>query len=638
MKSLLKNIGWAAGISLVIGSLAGTADAIQALRLNPMIVAGRDRVFYFSDVAGFYGLIWAGLMAVFAVAARAVFRGRRSRFSDLSAQVISGSVTLYVYAATVVWFNDRLLPFAVSATSFAGNAAYLALMALLFLPAFFLVRALLSKFRSGRPGRFFRNAALALAMIFTANAIMALGDLGRATLAGVSSNPRPKDAGKVILITLDALRADHLSCYGYRKSQTPSIDSLAQAGYLFRNALSNAPHTYPSFSSMFTSRYAEVSGFCQFMPIPNEMPTLAQLLQGQGIKTGAIISNVFMNSSLNLTRGFSDLYNSFEPGFLPRISATHLNLAIGRVSGLALRNQSSRVLTDKALKWLEKNGNEPFFLWVHYIEPHFPYGDLWVTLTPEPGYNGKLDQRINSPDFPAADRDGELKLTQEDIAHVLFLYDQDTKYADSQIGRLFSFLKESGLWDKSTIILTADHGEEFLEHGHVGHSNYLYWESLHVPLIIKLPGPGRPAEIGAPVELLDLFPTVLDLFRISPPQGIDGQSLLPLMSGGENVHKQYLYGSCNRHQTRQFALRDSRFTLIWHPWIKVFQLFDRESDPSEATDISAQRPEIAKQMLDRLIEIKRRNLKLYVELHPAGTEKARATLDKKKLKALGYVK
>jgi len=642
MRSLARKIIWAIALGIVIGSFAGFVDAGIAVFSNPSLGRGRGLLLYFSRVAAYYALFWSLLAFFYCLLLLSVFRVpaiRNPRFSDLSGHIVSLGFVLQFYIDSVNRMNDRLST-ATTPKIALSNALYLVLMALLYSAVYLLFRMIAVRFRKSAAAIFLKTAAGLIALVLGINLLSAVAEAperlgaqpGRITLEERDKGPN------IILIIIDSLRPDHLSCYGYHEAKTANIDGLAEQSLVFMNAMANAPWTYPSLASIFTSLYPDALSNCLLAPIPDQVPTLAQIVSGSGIKTAAIVSNPFINSSLGLTSGFTHKWNSYEPYFLPAFSSTNLNIFLARILRRVYQNEGAATITHRVIRWLSNNQNAPFFLWVHYIDPHHPYGKKWNDIISGKRFQEKPGAEANSLKPPGT-KDGENSAPNApDLRRIEYLYDQDLLYTDRYLGELFRFLRGNGLWEKSAIILTADHGEEFFERGHIGHNVNLDWGAIHVPLMIKMPGAGPSGLIREPVELVDLYPTILELLGIPSSVAIQGKSLLPMIRGGAAREDDFFYSSCNRFQSPQIGLRDSRYTLIYYPREKKFQLFDRVKDPWEQKDIAGAEPQVAQKMLAALRERRRANKNLYLKFYPEGKVRPEVRLDQRALRALGYVK
>jgi len=311
----------------------------------------------------------------------------------------------------------------------------------------------------------------------------------------------------ILLITLDTLRADHLGCYGNSQIKTPHIDRLAKEGVRFTGAVCQAPLTGPSHDSILTGLYPHTHGVrINGYPLPESSATAAEILKANGYKTAGFVSVNFLGGDVSgLGRGFDafDWPKQVE--------------------------QPAEAATEKAVAWLDKNGKEKFFVWVHYYDPHSDYSPPYpYNVMYDPSYSG---QATGSTQFLDKVNSGEIKLDERDREHIAALYRGEISYVDGSVGRLIERLKETGVYKDTLIIVTADHGEALGEHeGYYGHSLQLYDPSIMVPLIFVnravLPANRR---IDTQVESIDILPTVLDIAGIKAPDGMEGQTLVPLM-------------------------------------------------------------------------------------------------------------
>ena len=322
-----------------------------------------------------------------------------------------------------------------------------------------------------------------------------------------------------MLITIDTLRRDSLSCYGKRpSSHTPNIDRLAEDGLVIKKAISSSSWTVPSLTSIMTGLPVEVHGVDHAdSRVPEVLKTLAEYMLEAGYFTGAIGSQLLMSPRYNLLQGFQH-YNTF-PKTRPMMLGSKVLRKLRAVIPLdplpsSLRYRLSRALSGRAttsdlthlaVQWLEANQNRDFFFWLHYFDPHQPYAPP-ASFVPE----GVPPLRIGNRFHPqVATQDGTFDPLVEEKEWIRKLYDAEVRYVDHNVGQVLDALKEKRLYDKSLIIITSDHGEEFWEHDGIGHGHTLYNELLWVPLIIKVPDSiGRLGEINTTVSTLSILPTV----------------------------------------------------------------------------------------------------------------------------------
>jgi len=406
----------------------------------------------------------------------------------------------------------------------------------------------------------------------------------RRALAG--RRPRPGELN-VVVVTLDTLRADRLGCYGFSGVATPNIDAVAREGVVFEQATSTAPMTLPSHTSIFTGLVPPHHGVRDnggFFVDP-KTTTLAARLKAAGFATGAFVGAWVLDSRWGLDQGF-DLYSD------------RFDLSKYKVVNLGTVQKKGDEVMDLALEWLEGVKRERFFAWVHLYDPHAPYEP------PEPFASRYRDQP----------------------------YLGEIAYTDQVVGRLVSWLKANGEWERTLLVLLADHGESLGEHGEAAHTFFVYDATQHVPLIVRTPW-GDRGRSPAQVSTVDLMPTVLDLVGLPPQQGIDGRSLARLVlhpgpepSGvayAETYFPRFHYGWQHLR-----ALRDGRFKYIEAP---TPELYDVRADPGETKNLYKAYSRRAEELRVTLLKLAGSGLQ-------AAPDKA--TLDPEtlqRLAALGYV-
>ena len=316
----------------------------------------------------------------------------------------------------------------------------------------------------------------------------------------------------LLLITVDTLRADHLSCYGYHLATSPNIDQLASEGVRFARAYSPIPLTGPSHISLFTSRFpqehgARINGVA--VPEDSKWLFLPQILRKFGYRNAAFVSAWTLTDRLTQLGQWFDIYDQ-------NLTRSHQVFHSSRFA---------EDVTPPAIGWLRDNRDRPFFLWVHYFDPHAPYHLRKEFASPEP--NGHPDNTAEWADKETRDRINK--------------YDSEIGYADHHIGKLLAEVDDLGLRDSTFVALTADHGESLGEHGYVGHGRRLFEGIVHIPLILRYPGTipaGRVIPEAA--SLLDLTPTVLELAlgkekAATLPASFAGRSAASAVVGGESL-------------------------------------------------------------------------------------------------------
>jgi arylsulfatase A-like enzyme len=324
---------------------------------------------------------------------------------------------------------------------------------------------------------------------------------------------RGEEILNVILISIDSLRADHLGCYGYHRATTPNLDSLASTGYLFARAIAQSSWTLPSHASLLTSLYVKTHGACGANEgVSREAWTLAEGLREAGYFTAGFATGPFLLPQFGLNQGF-DSYDA-------RCSS--------RGHGDSHHDVTNPCLHRRVMEWVREWGDVPFFLFLHYWDVHYdyippaPYDTLF-----DPDYQGTITGR----NF-ARNREIRRGMPEDDLEHIVALYDGEIAYTDAHLGLLFRELRAVGLSDRTLIVVTSDHGDEFLEHGATGHGHTLFQELIRVPIIWAEPWQSAgPIIVDDVVQLLDVAPTILDRVGLEWPTEAEGRSILPLLRG-----------------------------------------------------------------------------------------------------------
>ncbi|MDE2490635.1 MAG: sulfatase-like hydrolase/transferase, partial [Elusimicrobia bacterium] len=395
----------------------------------------------------------------------------------------------------------------------------------------------------------------------------------------------------VVLIGLDAARADRFGCYGGPLKASPAVDAFAKTAVVFDRAVSQASWTLPSFASLFTAEDTQTHGLTD--PSRRLGPgtrTLAQVLRARGFATAAFASPPFFDRRYGLDRGFDD----YVVGPRTRSFAGSMPLA---------------------LAWLAKHRKKRFFLFLHSNDVHAPY-DAPPPYRDEfdPGYAGPakgLDPSVYffmvydgelTPDFgppPSAAYAARVERIRADPASRAYLaarYQAGIAYADHFLGRLWSRLRALGLDRDTIVVVLSDHGEELGERGRFGH-NYAVWDDVtRVPLIVRVPGLKTAGpRVAAQVRLIDVAPTILDAEGIPAPAGFEGGSLLPLLEGRGGAPSRLAFTSSDVPGRRQalFAVGDGRWKLVRDERRPAPALYDLKDDPGETRDVSAAHPKTA---------------------------------------------
>jgi arylsulfatase A-like enzyme len=415
-----------------------------------------------------------------------------------------------------------------------------------------------------------------------AGRLLALGVAAAATACQGGATERPRS---VILISIDTLRADHLGCYGHPLPTSPNLDAFADQGTLFDDAFAPSPWTLPSHVSLLTGLYPTRHGVrTTDRRLADAIPSLATLLAQQGFETGAIVNAVIMRRQFGLAQGFATY--EMVPSDQSRAGA------------------ASRV-TDAALRWLGDRRGRRVFLFLHYYDVHSDYRSLtrYVRMfAPGPSrFDGSTTQLADV-------RGGRLPIDEEGAAHLARLYDAGIRQLDQELGRLLTRLRETGWLDDSAVVVTSDHGEEFLDHGSVLHGHTHYQELLRIPLILR--GPTIPAgvRVRTPVSLVDVVPTLLALLGVAPHPGLDGidlQALWKAPGGPPSARWLFAAGGPGRTGDTIRSVRDGRHKLVLYKLSGRRELYDLVADPRERENLVGMRPEVESRLWQELSRVVR---------------------------------
>lgn len=389
---------------------------------------------------------------------------------------------------------------------------------------------------------------------------------------GCIREPAPTETApprfNVVVVMVDTLRADHMSLYGYERATTPFIDEMARHGVVFDWAYSQASCTYPSVNSLLTSRYPQpfIDQPEGRMGFVEGIPTLQEILKEHGFNTVAVSASHIVRATpneYNPTGGFDRGFDSFVEG---------CRWLHGGCLNAKISDQLDLI-------------REPFFLYAHYMEPHAPYA-------PPANYTRQFAGRYDGHDFvkngdpnPIGEmlyNDGpDLDLKDCDIQHLIDLYDDEIRSFDNVFRRLIQMLRDKGVFDRTMIALVADHGEEFLEHGHITHCRGIWATLSHVPLVLWIPGVPGDRHDEAAVGNIDLVPTLLSYLDIDADYlGFEGASLRPVIERAASPQR-FAFSDQGRFR----SVADSRFHLIFDGEDGQMTLFETAVDPLEQNDM-----------------------------------------------------
>lgn len=482
-------------------------------------------------------------------------------------------------------------------------------------------------------GRSHRNARLAVAGALVCLAALVIGSLvaGRPIPLAADAPVVDRERPHVVLVMVDTLRADGLSLYGNPRRTSPNIDALARSSAVFERAYAQAPWTAPSVASFFTGTYQSVHQVRrhhdqdpELSVLDDGFTTLAEMLRGVGYETAAFSSQAWILPETGFAQGFDEFH------VVSRIEDTY---------------EIDRVLQG-GLAWIERHRareqspgpEQPFFLYLHVLPPHSPYA-------PPPPFdrlywNARVPPAMRDLSaLPIAKQwDALLSLgkprgrpvTDEDVAYMRAMYDGEVSYVDWWVGALHRQLGSWNMLERTLVIVTSDHGENFREHGLFGHAQRVYNPELAIPLVLSNPTLfPRQRRIATPVESIDLMPTLARLSGAPLPSHAQGADLLDSSSRSGVAYSE---GT----NLRELKLQSAEWSLIVDADFEDWELYDLVHDPAETRNLYEERSDVAGPLAKELLERHRAN-----RAHPARTTGDQTTaLDpamRDRLRAMGYV-
>lgn len=438
-------------------------------------------------------------------------------------------------------------------------------------------------------------------------------------------------APNLLLITLDTTRRDHCSVYGYERGTTPNLVMLAEQGVRFDLAYAPMSVTGPTHATIFTSLYPIGHGVVKnALKLGLEYQTLAEILAENGYQTAAVVSSFALNGKFGYAQGFEEYDDDFgeaEPIFSDEFWPDHLN-----EGGLDRRAHHT---TRQAIGWLDerRKRNQPFFLFVHYFDPHAPY----------------------VPPIPFAELYVDPNDRSDYLQYLTDLYDAEIAFTDWQVGVLLEALDKLSLERNTLVVLVGDHGEGLMQHGYLLHGPNIYEEAVRVPLLVRWPDQIAAGQVlSSPVEMVDLFPTILDLLGIEPPPvPIQGRSLAAALYGDEELdperpvylhrrpYKERMLKTLPKYNPQsvdsilvkgqKYAIRVGRWKYIEGAEEGTKELFDLDADPGEGSNLYSKLPEKAAALALQLESWRLSHTPDGLVQVPVSNE------DEQRLHALGYV-
>ncbi len=580
---------------LVYGLMAGLfVGAVEVLVLVPNRTV--TALALLTPAMIFYAAAWAIVALVVAIVAWVV--GVADSAARLDRVLVSTLVTLAILIVGGGYLNLRCLPAASDPRSIIANIVLL------------IACVPLARWLAGAssPMRWLTGVGRAMTVIaLTVGASAGAAKIRRAgaehSAATTKQAAEHANRPNVILITLDALRPDHLSAYGYARETSPELDAIAKDGVLFTHAYANSSWTRASVATMFTSLYPSTHGVNGLgTGIASSLTILPEAMKAAGYTTGIFSANAFISPVFGYDQGVDrfhhkppSMFNELIFGHIARKLVKHARvfLPVFRVlQNLEMPGPTGRRVATRAegligafFDWAQGVHGQPFFAYIHFMESHTPYdspeqfrkkfvvGDHGPLPTDLPPFDG-FEPFTRAEPLPADRRD--LLITQ---------YDGGIAAVDHAIGELVQWLKARGIYDNTVIMVTADHGEEFYEHGGWGHGKSLYNVLLHVPLIVHDPvHPAHGRRIELPVRHIDLMPTILELAGAPRATDIEGRSWVPLVADASATEEpRVMYSEVFHEASYAHALQQGQWKLIdTHSHEQhARELFNLEQDPDE---------------------------------------------------------
>ncbi len=394
------------------------------------------------------------------------------------------------------------------------------------------------------------------------------------SLIGCREEKETSDSSyNLVFYLVDALRPDHLGCYGYQRDTSPFLDQFSKKGVIFHKAYAVSDWTRPSVGTLFTSLYPSFHGAVDRPDkLKTSVITLAEVLNDEGYKTSAFIANgnVF-GQGLNFEQGFDDFTE---------------------LASLSDRHGSAAEILEMIKPWLKEQEKNPFFLYIHTVDPHDPY------FAPEDYINMYKDNQ-NFHSF-----EEYVVKSRPQIGEIINTYDATVRYSDEVFRQFIGELNKLDLLKDTVVVFLSDHGEEFLEHGGLHHGGRLYNEQIHIPLILWIPGQAKGKHIkNHLISILDLSPTVLDILEVPIPSLWQGKSALPVIKGkSKKGNFTEAYGMEKLDEFKVFSIRDLNFHYIlsMEPEFKEM-LFNMKEDPFQQENRASKQSRVLFSMRDKMM-------------------------------------
>jgi arylsulfatase A-like enzyme len=428
--------------------------------------------------------------------------------------------------------------------------------------------------------------------------------------AAPACSPEPPERPDVLLVTVDTLRPDRLGAFGQPLATSPNVDRLAAEGVLFTDCTVQWPKTWPSMASLVTGAHPRTTGMRhQQRRLPPSLVVLSEVFGDAGYQTAAVVGNFNVGRELGFDQGFDHFVESWQE----RWQKEQGDVAYRNRPGRVKEYTDARTVTDQGLQWLRRRDPErPFFLWLHYMDPHGPYvpPSPWSRMLPGPRPAKELEP-AKIPEYQRQTRPGTEEMIT-DLAHYVAQYEREVLYFDDELGRLRAALEDLGLFAGTVIVLSADHGESFDEHAYyLEHGRFAYQPTASVPLVFHARSiAGGRRVVPEPVGLVDVSGTLLELAGLRIPETFEGVSLARALRGEPEapfpahvfVESGYVPDSTQIGVRRgpwkllQVRAAEDRAAMKG----EAFELYDLRADPGELVNVAASHPEIVAELSQAL--------------------------------------
>jgi len=651
-------VAYPTALGIVGGGLSGLAEFAVLSGSGDATVTPADLLPY----AILYAMIWGAIGLGLGVILQVVAMLRRPPPGAATERPLAVSLMVagLVLGGLGAYANVRFLPGMLSAPSLLFDLMLLA-------GCVFLARALFRATKRGAasPARapWMRSPLLIAGIGFVVVLVVgALLPAEEAVHGGATGDETPRDLN-VLLVVVDALRADHLGCYGYERDTSPNVDRIAREGITFVNAYAQAPVTKHSTATLVTGLFPSSHGVSGISDgLPEDTPVLTEEMQKLGYRTAVLSANAFVSPLFGFARGADFAFSGAMPMSQKALQVRVARMLSARVPGLRWApavfaaidrklprsgeslspyEEQAGTLNDMLLSWIDSAPDGRFFAYVHYMEPHMP-------LVPPPPFDTKFDPGYEGKvwsDFPVYNG-GILPfnpgpaMPERERTNLVARYDGTIAYFDQEFGRLLEGLEARGIAQNTLILVTSDHGEEFHDHGGWGHGISLFEELIKVPFVMWCPGclPGG-GRIERPVRHVDVMPTLLGAAGAGDEPRyaeLDGRNLwVALAEGGDMGPEVPVFSECSKGAEIIRSLRVGTEKLIHavSGGRERVMLFDLSTDPLEMNDLSAEKPEARNALAAWATDIQT----LALSRRKASKERTIDEGTMETLRALGYI-